>query len=62
MGVENILTLLTVHVDYNKVYACSVVKIFKIKPLKYFKQGGRRRWICLCKHIGANNFMQILSH
>ena len=28
------------HVDYNKVYACYAIKIFKNKPLKNIKQGG----------------------
>ena len=43
------------HVDYNKVYACYFVKIFKNKPFKIFKQGGvrpvRRHWIHLWINI-----------
>ena len=27
------------HVDYNKVFACFAVKIFKNTPLKNFKRG-----------------------
>ena len=44
------------HCKYNKVYACYWVKIFKITPIKKFKQGfarpARQRWIRLWKqHI-----------
>ena len=52
--VENEIQIVNIEVYYNKVFACSAVKIFKNKPLRNFKQGGlgaspmRRRWIRIC--------------
>ena len=47
-----IYIFLTLHADYNEVYACYAVKVLKNKPLKNFKQGGarpvRRRLIRRC--------------
>ena len=39
-----IYTFWTLRVDYNKVYACLAVKLFKNKPLRNFKQV---RWRCI---------------
>ena len=51
--------LLTLHVDYNKVFACYGLEILKNTPFKMFKQGGARPvppaldppWQCL---VNAN--------